>query len=67
MESGDDSEVAADFRIDPTAHSTKGDAKISYNPSASSMADDLSRDNAESNKSTALAQKCRADLGLPPI
>jgi hypothetical protein len=67
VESGDDSQVAGDFRIDPSAHSSKGYVRISYNPAASSMATDLSRDNADSNKTTALAQKCRADLGLPPI
>jgi hypothetical protein len=65
VESGDDADVAGDFKIDPTAHST-GD-KITYTLSASSMSNDTSRDDTDSNKSIALAQKCRADLGLPPV
>jgi hypothetical protein len=65
VESGDDTDVAGDFKIDPSAHSI-GD-NITYTAGASSMSDDLNRDNTDSNKSTALAQKCRADLGLPPV
>ena len=58
--------MAGDFKIDPTAHSGTG-GKISYTIGASGMADDLNRDLADANKAIALAQKCRADLGLPPI
>jgi hypothetical protein len=66
VESGDDAGLAEDFKIDPTAHRF-ADGKVTFNLNASSMADDLDRDNADSNKTTALAQKCRADLGLPPV
>lgn len=66
VESGDDADVAQDFKIDPTAHSF-ADGKVEYTTTASSMGNDLSRDSTDSNKSIALAQKCRADLGLPPI
>jgi hypothetical protein len=67
VESGDDAAVAEDFRIDPSAHiySKRGD--VHYTLNASGMATDISRDVADSNASTALAQKCRADLGLPPL
>jgi recombination DNA repair RAD52 pathway protein len=64
-ESGADYAVAGDFKIDPTAYSTRD--KIYYTVSASSMGDDLQRESTDSDASTALAQKCRADLGLPPI
>lgn len=65
VEAGDDADVASDFKIDPTAHNT-GD-KIYYTLNASSMSNDINRDDSDSNKDIALAQKCRADLGLPPV
>jgi len=65
VESGDDADVAGDFQIDPTAH-TVGD-KVSYTTSASSMSNDLNREQTDYNKGVALAQKCRADLRLPPL
>jgi hypothetical protein len=65
VESGDNADVADDFKIDPTAHNTGGE--IYYAPNGSSMSNDASRDDSDSNKGTALAQKCRADLGLPPV
>ena len=66
VESGDDADVAEDFKIDPTAHSS-ANGEIYYTVTASSMANDVSRETTDANKGIALAQKCRADLGLPPI
>lgn len=62
MESGDNADMAGDFEIDPTAHST-ADA-ITYNEDASSLSNDSSRDETDFNKSQALARKCLADLGF---
>jgi hypothetical protein len=62
VESGDDADMAGDFEIDPTAHST-ADA-ITYNEDASSLSNDSSRDETDFNKSQALAQKCLVDLGF---
>ncbi len=65
VESGDEFDVAGDFKIDPSAHSTRN--SIAFSSTASGMGNDVNRDQADYNKTIALAQKCRADLGLPPI
>lgn len=65
VESGADYSVAGDFKFDSYAHSTRKEVYWSANDA--SMGPDLQRDNTDSDASTAQAQKCRADLGLPPI
>lgn len=62
VESGDNADMAGDFEIDPTAHSTAD--VITYNEDASSLSNDSSRDETDFNKSQALARKCLADLGF---
>ena len=65
VESGADYAVAGDFKFDTFAHCTRKECYWSGNDA--SMGPDLQRDNTDSDESTAQAQKCRADLGLPPI
>lgn len=64
-ESDADYAVAGDFKFDSYAHSTRKEVYWSGNDD--SMGPDLQRDTTDSDASRALAQKCRADLGLPPI
>jgi len=65
VESGADYAVAGDFRLDSSAYTTR--KEVSYSATDESMGPDMQRDITDSDESTALAQKCRADLGLPPI
>lgn len=65
VESGANYAVASDFKFDTYAHCTSKECFWSGNDE--SMGPDLQRDTTDTNQGTALAQKCRADLGLPPI
>ena len=65
VESGAEYAVAGDFKFDTYAHSTRKEVYWSGNDA--SMEPDQQRENTDSDASTAQAQKCRADLGLPPV
>jgi hypothetical protein len=65
VEAGADAVVATDFKYDPSAHSVRDE--VYWTNYDGSIGPDLQRDVTDANAATAQAQKCRADLGLPPI
>jgi hypothetical protein len=65
VDAGADEVVATDFRYDPAAYSVHDE--VYWGAGDVSMSPDLQRDVTDVNASTALDQRCRADLGLPPL